>query len=1446
MNKSFTGKSAAVKLRKAFAILLSCSTLVWAMGVGALSLVAISANTANAAAATAHPNGVLVDIGDANHTIYLISGGKRLGIPSPTVFASHGYSFDKVVTANSFDQALAEGDVIKYADSTLVRVGQEISLIGNGQKRGFTAPEVFTGLGYSFSGSNIVVPEDGYAATLAAYTTGTPIASATEAHPNGSLVNVNGTVCQISNSQLVGIPSMEVLNSRGLSLSNVVAANAADKALTVASENMKFADGTLVLSAADNMTVYVISDGKKMGVTTPAALEAYGYEWGNLVKGDVATYTDGVLITDGTVNEVVTGTNSVSLAADTPAGSTVARGAQDVEFAKYTFTAADETGYTISSMSITRGGVSISADTDLTAVELYIGTARQGSPQALNTTTHKAVFTGLNIAVTKSAPKTVIVKGDVYSSASASNVLALGIAAAIDITTNLTASLSGTFPIYSTAKTIATASVGAVTVDTLSTPAASNINSGSTEQQVASIKFTASATEAINVNSFRLTNAGTSGDADVSNITVKYGATTLATVAGFANSMATISLSPALSLNASASKNVDIYVNVASGINTSRTVRMEVTQSTDVSATGTGGVVTVSAAGTFPEQGAEHTISQGSLTTAKDSAMDPSAQNYVKGTSSRNVTALRFSTGATEGARVTQVTLTSAGTVTYADVSNFAMWRKLADTEAAQTGDITEDGYKWRNVSSGTISGTSTGFTVQFGTNTTSFDTPGLFDVAKSDNQIVRIKADVSSSATAGRTIIMSVSSASHIKADGLGSQKDIPSASVTGTTTGSTLTVADSGSLTVSINSGTPAATTVGKGNTDIEFTKVNLVAGTGENILVSSITFRTYKDGAGTGTVAATDDITDVKLYDGTTPLGTAVPRPNSGVATFNANLLVTAGTTKTLIVKGTIPTGTTASSLHIDLPGAGTIADDIVSDGVSSQVSITETGSVTGNLMTIGTPSIVASMSASLGAVNKVVNSTAQTIGRLELVAGAGDNVKVSAIKIRFDDATALNSASSANSYLGNIKLVDKENTSIQYGEEQQITDGTADYAHFTGISNLTVSKSGTKYIDVQANVLAGSGTFYCGIAAGDITGSGSLSSSPVTSTGTGYNAGVTIRSYGTVTTAVDTNSPAEVNQPVGTVGLDNIEVAKFKFTTEYEAVKIKTLTVTTNSANYNDAIEAVKLYAGGVQIGQSKAFSGTNTTLTFDMTDNPYELAADADTIITVKCDFNGVGSGVGGGVTQGDSPRISIADPSSNITYLGSQSNSTSITDATSSALNPNLQYLYKTTATVALATVGNIPSSVSELGSMDVFGGEDRATSGAQDVMAIIITNNGSHSLTITSLDLTAVTSGTPTGTSGIDLYWSDNMSQIIGSGGVAALTNGTEVEITLNTSYNTLGAWETNAIIVKADTTGMATDKSFRLDIPTVADFGWTPSGGSEVLARTKSLPITGPNYSY
>jgi len=1205
--------------KKTFAIVLATATLCWGIGFAMFGPVLL--NTAEAAATTAHPNGVLVDIGDANHTVYLITGGQRQGIPSPTVFASYGYSFDKVVPANSYDQALPEGEVMKYADGTLVNDNGTIFLIGNGQKRGFTTADVYTGLGYSFTGSSVVVPEDIYTATFAEYTGGAVIDSADEAHPNGALVDVNGTVFQIDNGTLVGIPSEAVFGSHGLSWDNVVPSNAADQAMTVGA-NMKFADGTLVLDTTGTPTVFVISDGIKLGVTTPEALEAYGYAWGNLVDGDVSSYEGGATITDdGTTDPVVvTGTNTVALAASSPAASVVARGAQDVVFAEYTFTA-DSAGYTISSMSITRGG--ISADADITAVKLYNGTTQVGSTQALNTTTHKAGFTGLSVAVPANGSTTLTVKGNIYATASVGDSIQLGIAAASDITA--TATIAGTFPIMGAAKNVATVAVGVFDVDRKSTPATNaNMLSGSTDQAIAGWTFAADSVEGFSVNSIKVTNTGSAGDSDFSNIKLKYNATELATATNMTNSAVTFTLATPLEVKASQTKSITAYCDVSAGITTSRTIIFEITRAEDVSATGSnsGGNVTVTASGsTYSKQtGNTMTIGQGTLVTALDTTTNPSVQDYVVGTEGNLMAALKFSTGSREGARVTQITLTLTGTAT--DISNICLYDRDTDELIGSCGSIV-------------------GTTVQFGTNTiNAYDSTGLFDVASSSNKYVTVKADVPSGANASNTLKLAVAAASDIKADGLTSQNDIPSASITGTAAGQTHTIGTSGTLTLTASGDTPSAATISKGTEDNLLAKFDLTANSGEDIIIGSIKI-TLQKGSGGSTDMVVGDATNIDIYDGTTLLGTdASPITDS---TFAVNLTVPKSTTKVLSVYADIPSTSTASYAAASIAAT---ADVDVTGAASSATTSIVSGTPAGSTHTVSTGSLTAKMSTSPIFASVTANVTDLVVGQLVLTAGTAEDIDISQVKIHkpgIDGATK----SVTNATITAMKLFDG---STQIGDSISGGNFSSSKAVFSGTNfPITVPKGTSKTLTVKVSLnSSATGNIIVGVEnyIDDISATGASSTATVYANYLGVADTAEAAGDGT-----ETNFAAELATIIaaGEVAAgDTITIG-----TEHMLVAIAAMTGTGLIRGINGSTAAT-FAADAVVVKRSST----------KVIGNSNNLSVNGDTAVTFASSIDGTIAN-GDLVTLHDSDTVSVAsaDDAKLVTAINSTALTLTMTDA---------------------------------------------------------------------------------------------------------------------------------------------------------------------------------------
>ena len=226
-----------------------------------------------------YKNGSLLKV-KGNPTIWLIEDSLRYGIPSGGIFESRFRWQDIVeILSSSTLEQYAEGTNLKYPDGTLIMGSDKTvyAVSDNGKKRGFTSPDIFTGLGYKWE--NIVAISD---AELQTYATGAIISSA-DRHPTGALLNINGTIFQISsNNQLRGIPTPNIFNANHFDWDSITIATQQDKALPIGA-NLLFPDGTLIREKNEK-TVYLVSDQIKYGFTSPAAFTSRGYKWENIIE----------------------------------------------------------------------------------------------------------------------------------------------------------------------------------------------------------------------------------------------------------------------------------------------------------------------------------------------------------------------------------------------------------------------------------------------------------------------------------------------------------------------------------------------------------------------------------------------------------------------------------------------------------------------------------------------------------------------------------------------------------------------------------------------------------------------------------------------------------------------------------------------------------------------------------------------------------------------------------------------------------------------------------------------------------------------------------------------------------------------------------------------------------------------------------------------------------
>lgn len=160
-----------------------------------------------------------------NGTVFLISKGERRGFPSPEVFFSHGYSFDHLQPATPEDLTIPEKPVMVFREGTLAKQISDptVYIIAGQEKRPFTSGEVFTRLGYSFK--NLVLDSSDILSLVPA---GQKIDSPEISHPEGSLVNIEGTICKVQSSGRECFSSPEVFESHGYSFDKVVPANQLD------------------------------------------------------------------------------------------------------------------------------------------------------------------------------------------------------------------------------------------------------------------------------------------------------------------------------------------------------------------------------------------------------------------------------------------------------------------------------------------------------------------------------------------------------------------------------------------------------------------------------------------------------------------------------------------------------------------------------------------------------------------------------------------------------------------------------------------------------------------------------------------------------------------------------------------------------------------------------------------------------------------------------------------------------------------------------------------------------------------------------------------------------------------------------------------------------------------------------------------------------------------
>ncbi len=551
----------------------SVAKKIFAVGVAASTVLMSLAPFA--AQAASHAEGTNVKASDG--TVSMIIGGQRRPYTSAGAFLSYGFnSWSSVVDANADDLALPVGSFIPPQDGKIICSDRGADkgtcyLVTGGQKAGFTSAAVFTGLGFSFARSQM--------GDVSWMTSTTNIDNTTAAHRAGVLVNNNGTVYLVGATGLLGIPDIATFNSWGYSFSDVVVANAADKAMSQ----------TGVMAA------------RTAGQLSPTALTGSGSGSGS--------------------GSVVSGNVSAMLASDTPAANTVITtpvaspqpaGQSVADLAHFAFSGSG----TVTQVVLNRIG--ISADTVLSNVYLYVNNNKVTDAASFS----NGVLTFNNPAgiFTVSGNTVVSVRADIAGGVGSGQTIGVQLSSyTVANGTPATVSLSGNLMTVASVSDMATFTLTAVP-----TPSATgNVTAGTMNQSLWSGNFNVG-TRKVNLKYVAFKQVGSVPVGSLQNMKLYVAGSPVgspvATLDSTNNVVFDMSGSP-VTLN-TGSQTIELRGDVIKGSSFNYTFRIQT--SSDIVAVDTNyGVnlpVALSGGAVLPATTAAQTISQGSTSTQQDAS----------------------------------------------------------------------------------------------------------------------------------------------------------------------------------------------------------------------------------------------------------------------------------------------------------------------------------------------------------------------------------------------------------------------------------------------------------------------------------------------------------------------------------------------------------------------------------------------------------------------------------------------------------------------------------------------------------------------------------------------------------------------------------------------------------------------------------------------------------
>lgn len=1000
--------------------------------VGSALAVAVSAFPVTALAA-AHSAGTNIKSSDG--TIWMVMpDNTRRAYTSAGAFLSYGFnSWSGVVDANADDLALTVGSFIPPQDGKIICSDRGADkgtcyLITGGQKGGFTSEAVFKGLGFSFSRATY--------GDVSWMSSTSNIDNTTAAHRPGVLVNNNGTVQLVGSAGLLGIPDLSTFNSWGYSFSDVVAANASDKALSQ----------TGVMAA------------RTAGQLSPTAT------------------------TTTTTPPPVSGSVTASLASDTPATSVLAGGSSYNNVTKLSLTNGSSSAANLTQITLTRGG--IVQDSSVTGVAVFDASGRRhGNFGTFGTAKSTIGFASDPIVVPANGSTTLWVKVNISSSVTTGTVN-VGIAQASDLKFD-SATVGGSFPLWGNTHSIVSGSnvIGSATLNsqtvgggTSGSPA--QIDLGLTNFTVQKFRISeSSGQEDIKLSSLTLFNNGTAADGDYTNITLKDQANNvLSTVAKSTGGKVQFVLTAPYVIPRGATRDFNIAVDVPGISNSaSRTLDFTIQNDYDVelygSQTGSGILPTAAGSSTFPigdgsgsDVGNYVQFKSGSVTVSK--ASDSPSAKMAPGATQQTIASfdvkafgedvelqkLTFVITKDGTNELTTGMKAFTGTVKVNDEVGSTLYSSTATTASLYSADGTF------SISNSSVTNTGAGAATGTQVTLNTYKTIKAGTTAK-----LNFVTDIFTSATSTDQYAIAIQG---YYARRVSSNNFITN---TSTVTGNTRQV-DTSSLSTSSNSAYNPSNLV-KGGSALKIGSFNIQAGPAENITLTSLGLVVCTNHSGsTGAIVCTSSAVPtgvsnifLKTKSGTTEtaFGTPISSTTAGTTeTFSGNAVINASSTLEVNVYADVSNAFDPYTSGSDLLGAKLTV--VASVGQSSQTNITDSTGATGQTITMTGNGVLQLTADAAGTpIQQIVRASQTAVPLLTLKVAESSNA---------EDLTIRKLYFYARNGAGNYTNLALYDGATQVGSNASVVNGEI---RFSGLSLSVTKGASAKVLTLKGDTTA-SGT------------------------------------------------------------------------------------------------------------------------------------------------------------------------------------------------------------------------------------------------------------------------------------------------------------------------------------------------------------------------------------